>query len=303
MMFADNYQINELEIQLRAKESTEAELRQSNKRLQAKCNDYERSIDKIVPKYQEALNERGQAAHDIQESMARETSMRQKLDARTSELSKVREQKALVDAELAEARIALSSSSIPEVAELQKVKDELRAAQFDLEKAQKKLASAQNDVDYMRSNYQEASSAAAEMRSELDELKAKNVVLARKADDNAVEIHRIQASNDIKEYLQLISELEVEKAGVERELEKKAEELRTLLNGRRTTRGTSVPRSPRMGTMSPGQSSRPMSRVLGGVGSRGSSPAPGGSESGFRGPGTFGDALYPGVANRFHHLS
>lgn len=297
--------MNELEIQLRTKEGTEIELRQSNQRLQARCTDYESSIEKIVPKYQEALNERGQAAHEIQESMARETSMRQKLDARTSELAKVREEKALVDTELAAARIALSSSFIPEVAELQKLKDELRAANLDLEKSQKKIASAQNDMEYMRNNYQKASSAAAEMRNELDELKAQNVVLARKASDSAVEIHRIQHSMDIKEYLQLISALETEKAEVERELEKKSEELRTLLNGRRPTRGTSVPRSPRMGTMSPGQSSRPMARVFGGVGSRGNSPAPGGTESGFRGPGTFGDALYPsGVANRWaNHLS
>jgi chromosome segregation ATPase len=236
--------------------------------------------------------------------MARETSMRQKLDARTAELAKVREEKALVDTELAAARTALSSSSIPEVAELQELKDELRAARLDVEKAQKKIGNAQNDMEYMRNNYQKASSAAAEMRNDLDELKSQNAVLSRKASDNAVEIHRIQSKNEIRQYLQIISELEVEKAEVERELEKKSEELRTLLNGRRPTRGTSVPRSPRMGTMSPGQTSRPMARVLG-VGSRGNSPAPG-NESGFRGPGTFGDALFapPGAANRWgNHLS
>jgi chromosome segregation ATPase len=282
------------------------ELRQSNQRLESRCQDHDKSLETILPKYQEALNDRAQAAHDIQESMVRETSMRQKLDTRTAELAKVREEKALVDAELAAARAALSSSSIPEVAELQKSKDDLRAAGLELERAKKKIVSAENDMEYMRNNYQKASSAAAEMRNELDKIKAENLILQRKASDNAVEIHRLQSDSQLKQYLQLISELEVEKTEVERELEKKSEELRTLLNGRRTTRGTSVPRSPRMGTMSPGQSTRPISRVLGGMGSRGNSPAPVGNESGFRGPGTFGDALFApggGPSRWGNHLS
>ena len=260
----------------------------------------------MQPKYQEALNDRGQAAHDNQESMAREKRMSQKLEARTAELAKAREQKDLVDTELAAARATLLNSSIPEIAELQKLKDELSAARADMEKTQKKITNAQGDMEYMRNNYQKASSAAAEMRNELDELTTQNALLTRKASDNAVEIHRIQSSSEIKQYLEMISELQAEKAAVERELEKKSEELRSLQNGRRATRGTSMPRSPRMGTMSPGQSSRPMARVLGGVGSRGNSPAPGGSESEYRGPGTFGEALFTpsGPPNRWgNHLS
>jgi chromosome segregation ATPase len=235
--------------------------------------------------------------------------MRQKLEARTNELAKLREEKAIVDAELTMARAALSSSSVPEVAEFQKLKDELNAAKLENDKLQRRIASAQNDMDFMRTNYQKASTSAAEMRNELEELKASNAILARKASDNAVEIHRIQASSEIKQLSQRISELEGEKAECERELEKKSDELRTLLNGRRTTRGTSMPpRSPRMGTMSPGQSGRPMARVLSGMktGSRGNSPAPGGAESGFRGPGTFGDVLFApmGGINRFgSHLN
>ncbi|KAG0646630.1 Histone deacetylase complex 1 subunit 3, partial [Hyphodiscus hymeniophilus] len=220
--------LTNLQIQLREKESTEVELREMNQRLDARCQDYEKSIAKIQPKYQEALNDRGQAAHDIQESMTRETSMRQKFDARTAELTRLKEQKALADTELAAARTALLNSSIPEVAELQKLKSELAAARADIEKAQKKIASGQNDMEFMRTNYQTASSAAAEMRNELDELKSQNAILARKASDNAVEIHRIQSESTTKQYLQLISNLEVEKAAMERELEKKSEELKSL---------------------------------------------------------------------------
>ena len=156
----------------------------------------------------------------------------------------------------------------------------------------------------MRKNYQTASSAASEMRIELEDLKTLNESLSRKASANTVEIHRIQASSNTKEYMEMIEAAKREKAMLEWQLEKRNGELQGLLNGRRPTRGSSVPKSPRMGTMSPGQS-RPMSRVLGGAGSRGTSPAPGGVEGQFRGPVTFGEPLFPSQASsRFGtHLS
>lgn len=185
------------------------------------------------------------------------------------------------------------------------MKNELNAARIETEKFQRRVTSAQQDMEYLRDNYQKASSTVVEMRTELDSLKTLNETLSRKASANAVEIHRIQNSSEINQHLQRIDELEREKAEMERELEKKTEELKSLLNGRRAMRGASVPRSPRMGTMSPGQNSRPMARVLSGVNSRGNSPAPGGAE-GFRGAAAFGDALFPSMqaGNRWgNHLS
>lgn len=163
----------------------------------------------------------------------------------------------------------------------------------------------QSEMDYMRGHYQTASSAAADARSEIDELKEENGVLARKASNNALEIHKIQSSEEIKQLMDRIDELQASNVEMDRELERKNEELRTLMNGRRSTRGTSVPRSPRMGTMSPNVRERPISRVLGsGVGSRGNSPAPGDGPP-FRGAFGFGDVLFPekGAARWGNHLS
>jgi len=134
-----------------------------------------------------------------------------------------------------------------------------------------------------------SSRAAAEANNELNELKEENRVLKRKASENAVRIHEIQASNEIKEHLVRIDGVEAEKAALERELDKKSEELRTVMNGRRATRGASVPKSPRMNnTMSP---STRVSRVIGANGSRGNSPALG---EPIRGMFT-GDALFPNI--------
>jgi len=225
--------------------------------------------------------------------------MREKHDLRMAELTKAREEKVATNAELCVARTALSTSAIPEIAAFSKLKEELITVRKENERLQKRLASLQSEAEYMRGNYQNASSAAADAVNELNELKEENEVLQRKASDNARRIHEIQASNEIKQHLETVEQLEAEMAEKDRELEKKNEELRALLNGRRQTRGTSVPRSPRMGTMSPGQ--RPISRVLSGVGSRGNSPAPGDGAP-FRG--TFSDALFqPPGSNRWgNHL-
>lgn len=215
--------------------------------------------------------------------------MRQRYGARTAELTKIRGDKAVTDAELSAARKALSSSTIPAIAEFNKLEDELNAMRAENLRLQKRVANMQSEIEYMRGNYQTASSAAADVANEVLALKEENAVLARKASDNAKQIHLIQASSEIKQHLDHIEEIENQKAELERELNKKSEELKTLLHGRRATRATSVPRSPRMGTMSPNVRDR---RVLGagaGVGSRGNSPAPG--DAGLPYKGTFGDAL------------
>jgi chromosome segregation ATPase len=280
--------INDLEIELKDRDASEAELFQQNQKLESRCQGLEKSIQDIQPKYQEALNERGRFEHEMNESLSREKTLRQRYDSRVAELTKLKEEKATGDAELSAAREALSTSAIPEIAELNTLKGELNTAREENKRLEKRIASMQNDLEYMRTNYQQASSAAAEAANEINDLKSELATAQRKASENAVRIHEIQASDEIKQHLSRIDELETEKAEMERELEKKSEELRTLMNGRRSTRGTSVPHSPRMGTMSP--STRPMARVLSGVGSRGNSPAPGDGTA-FRGQ-FAGDALF-----------
>jgi chromosome segregation ATPase len=240
----------------------------------------------IQPKYQQALNDRGEFEHKITEILDRENRLRKNYESRVAELSKVREDKAAIEAVLSAAREALSTSAIPEIADFNKLKDELQAQRIENERLQKRISNMQSEIEYMRGNYQTASSLGADLANEVTELKEENAILSRKASDNARRIHEIQASSEIRQYLARIDELENQLAESNREVEKKNEELKSLLNGRRATRGTSVPRSPRMGTMSPNVSSR---RVLGaGVGSRGNSPAPGDAQP-YKG--TFGDAL------------
>ena len=262
----------ELQLELQRRDASYAALRSEYQQLESRCNGLEKSIQDMQPRYQEALNDRGRFEHDLNEATSRANMLQQRLDARVADLTKLKEEKANSDAQLAAARAELTSSTIPEVAELNRLREEVAKAQAEGERHQKRISNMQNELEYMRMNYQQASTAASEAATELNEVKAELATAQVKASENARRIHEIQASSEMKQYVARIRELEAEKAEAERELEKRSDELKAMLNGRRATRGTSVPRSPRMGTMSPG--SRPMARVLS-VGSRGNSPAPG----------------------------
>jgi chromosome segregation ATPase len=196
-------------------------------------------------------------------------------------LTKLREEKGAVDAELAAARKALSTSSVPEIAELNTMRDSLSTAKTENERLQKRLGNLQSEIEYMRNSCQQANTAAADAANELTSAQDEIASLKQKADANTLQIHQIQHSNEIAQHLKRIGGLETENKELEKDLERKSEELRTLLNARRQTRGSSAPRSPRMGTqgsimgtMSP----RPIGRVMGipvTGGSRGNSPGPG----------------------------
>jgi chromosome segregation ATPase len=240
----------------------------------------ELSIQKIQPRYQEALNDRAHFEKEITSALQVQARFRQKADAKDE-----------LERELSEARAALSSSSIPEIAAFNKLKEEILALKTEIDRLEKRRITATNDQAFFSNQYQIASAEAQQAKQQNaiyeEELKA----LRPKCASNAVEIHQIHNDSEISQHLDKIRQLTALNAEYERELEKKNEELRAFMNGRRgATRGTSVPRSPRLGagTMSPGTGA--VRRVIA-HGSRGNSPAPSELARG----GQFGEALFQGV--------
>lgn len=203
-------------------------------------------------------------------AVARYNTLLDRLEARNSELARLKEEKQSVENELAATRGAMLNNSDSLVAENGRMREQIRSLQDDNTKLQARLANLQNDFDFMRSKYQEASHEAAESAREIVGMKETISQLQHKA---SVNVPQLQHSYEIRQLMERVDELELIRVELQRELDKKVEELRVRMNGRRETRGTSVPRSPRMGagTMSP----RPVARVIGqstGVGSRGNSP-------------------------------
>lgn len=268
---------------MREKEAIEIQLREINQDLEARCKDYESSIASIQPKYQEALNERGNYEHENNLVMLREVQLKKQRDNKDAEVIKLREKNTAIEAELTAVRLSLSTSAIPQAAELAQLKDEIEKSKTTIEQLQKRNTSISNDLEYVRSSYQTASSAAVESHAELRDLQGELTSFRDKAKIDRVRIHEIQAANETSELRQSNSLLKSRVEELEWAFEKQGEELKALMNGRRgNTRGTSVPRSPRMGgganQMSPGPRASTIGRVLQ-IGassrSRGNSPAPG----------------------------
>lgn len=121
----------------------------------------------------------------------------------------------------------------------------------------------ERELGFTRDAYQTASHAASDLGNENRELVARNKDLEHRASDNLRQIHEANNRVQVEEYLRVQDELEVQLREREMEIERLREELKAL-KMRRETRQSSVPRSPRMGVMSP---------RAGRGASRGSSPA------------------------------
>jgi chromosome segregation ATPase len=288
-----------MKLELDKKDETNVQLRQKVIELERRVDDYDATLRKIHPKYREAIRERGDFELSRNAAQSQAAVLTERIQARISEIESLKEQKKSLETELASSRTALGNSPIPEVAELAKAQEAIRSLEDEKARLEKRIASLQKDFDFTRDSYQKASSSAVEAMNELGEMKEKMVELKRKASDTTVRIAEIQRSNANKENIERIQELESLISDREQELKKVHEELKVKTNGRRETRGTSVPRSPRMGSgaMSP----RPQfSRPAGG--SRQNSPAPGDApREGFR------DAILfppsgPG-SHRWQHLT
>ncbi|TAQ86428.1 hypothetical protein B7494_g5239 [Chlorociboria aeruginascens] len=270
--------VADLENEVRARDATEAELRQRIDSLEARCTDYESSIQAIQPKYREALNDQGQFKQSMDLAVAREKKLNERYEARVNEITKLREEKTALTTELTTARDSLSTLSIPEIAEANQLKEELRKSQSEIERSQKRYDSLQQQMEYTREHYQQASTAAADANRKIHELEEERILLLQKSSENSVLIHHAYQSNAISELTTMNNQLRAELKERDRCLDKAKEDLR-LLGHKRATRGTSIPRSPRMVGVT--SSPRPTAmRVLSGIGSRSSSPAPG--ESPFR---------------------
>ena len=272
--------------------------------LEAQLRSHEKTIQSIQPKYMEALRDRGTYEKECNAAIEKEKAATERLEAQQAKIDSL-------TSKLAEASEALANSSNPDLAKLARSEKERDEALANIEKLEKRVRVTQNDLDYSRKAYQDASNAHSELNQENQELRTKVADLEKRASDNLVRIHEIHAQTEYTAVDRQINELRATLENRERELDRAMTELRLLKNGRRETRGSSVPRSPRMGVMSPRNRG-----AGGGAGSRGTSPAPFmssdglGSGAGAGGGGGYGGTPVPGMtyfgpagnAGRWPHL-
>ncbi|KAL2178902.1 uncharacterized protein P884DRAFT_195564 [Thermothelomyces heterothallicus CBS 202.75] len=261
-------QIAELESQLATESAIEAKTREHCLSLESQLRSYERTVQSLQPKYMEALRDRGAFEKQCQKAIEREKAATARLEAQTAEIEALREKNKLLESKLAEANNALATSAVPEIARLAQAEKDRAEALAAVERLEKKVRIIQSEAEYSRKAYQDASNAHTELNQEYRELESEIEEYKRRASENLRKIHQMHAQGEMAEIARQVDELQALLENRERELERAKEELRVLKNGRRETRQASVPRSPRLGVMSP----RPARGM--GAGSRGTSPAP-----------------------------
>lgn len=187
-----------------------------------------------------------------------------KQQAQSLELSDLSEERARLKEELETARVALTESAVPEVAETEKAKAAARVLSQEKAALENKIEALRGDFEFTRQQYQLASSAAAASATRLSDLEAEVVVLRQKSSGVALQLRAKNTRDETEVHKQQVIHLEHTLKERNELLKKKEEELRDLRRGRGMGGNTRA---------SSQQSRSP--RGAGVVGSRASSPVPG----------------------------
>ncbi|KAI1154329.1 hypothetical protein F4825DRAFT_448655 [Nemania diffusa] len=300
----------ELESKLKESRARENEFRQLSDRAQKEVTNYAASINKIQTRYMDALEERGIFEADCRTAQEQASVLGTSLDSCRAEIATLKATRTELERKLAEANDALLHSSNPDLIKMAELEKNFTTAKAEVQRLEKRLVVLQSDQDYSKNLYDRASQRATELAAENRTYEKEIQGLRRKADENIVEVNKVQSRNEVRELAQQVKEQKAIGREREVELNRVKEELKALKNGRRETRQSSVPRSPRLsslGVMSPRNGTRGPSAMGGPSSSRGTSPQP--PTALFDGPvgsgnGVQNAALFnqgPG-ANRFAYL-
>ena len=224
--------------------------------------DLDQSLGELQYRYESKSSQARQLQYTRDELVEASKTAKWKIIQKDAEITRLTNSRAKLEQEVDEARMALQSSTVPTVAELETVNAELRSLRAASAALEKKVAAQNQDFEYMRQQYQQASTAAAEAVTQVSRLETELAAAQQKASGEATQLAEINRRSDLQQAHARIEQLKLETASRERLLQKQGDELRDARRGRGgvVTRGSSVQaKSPRGG------------------GSRGGSPGVGGA--------------------------
>lgn len=233
-----------------------------------------RTIRRFEPKYHEAISDRGKFESQRDQALKERDKVQKELIRCEGRASSLAVDKQQLEAALKE----LTKSGNPDLAAAAQRDIDLKTAQEKAASLERQLKSSQDDGSFARARYQDASDKAAALGEENTELKLRVKNLETRANDNIVEIHRINAQRTESNLRQLYENERKVRLDREKEIDKKTEEMRNYKArfGSRETRGSSVPRSPRVRQVS----------------SRNTSPVGDSGANGGNGNGAMGGSLF-----------
>ncbi|KAI0472098.1 hypothetical protein GGR56DRAFT_682495 [Xylariaceae sp. FL0804] len=274
---------------LEASKERQDHLRKLSDRSKKEVDSYVATVNRMQAVYMAALKDRSIYEAESKSAQAEAASLTAALASTKKENATLKEEKIESERRRAEAVQSILDSEKPEAIRMVQMEAELSKAIAQVQQMEKKVALTQKDMDYTKDAYQKASQSATELLTENQNQRQEIEALRRKAADNVVQVNRIQAASEARELERQLREQKGIAREREAELARAREELRGLRSGRRETRQSSVPRSPRLSAlgsmMSPRNgggiggggggygSARGPSAMSGGAGSRGTSPA------------------------------
>ncbi|KAI1816725.1 hypothetical protein GGS20DRAFT_536690 [Poronia punctata] len=255
----------------------EREFRQLSDRAQKEVNSYRMTSNQIQRRYMEALFDRGIFETNAKEAQEKAAVLSQSLERSQADVKTLKAIRTQLQAQLTQANRYLMASSNPSHTKLGEMENALETAKTETQRLQQRLVLLQSDADYTKNLYDQSSQRASELAAENRAFEKQIAELTRKADSNIVEANKVQARNEVRSLSLQVKDYKSQLRDRELELNRAKDELRALKTGRRETRQSSVPHSPRLsslGVMSPRTGNRGPSAMGGPSSSRGTSPAP-----------------------------
>ncbi|KAI7476893.1 hypothetical protein KC351_g9198 [Hortaea werneckii] len=184
-------------------------------------------------------------------------------------VSTLKQERTALNSRLDDANARLQNHSVPELGELEKVRLQAERVQAEKEQLEKRLKSAQEENEYSRAGYQTASQSAQSLSSQNTELENQILMLQKTATGEQAKLREMghdAHSRTLQEENRKLKFMLKDRETIMKFKDEEIARLKEANRGRMSTRGSSVPRSPRIG--SPAK----MDGVRGG-GSRQASPA------------------------------
>lgn len=230
---------------------TERRLRQLVKETQDRLDEHVRALSELQYRHEDQRNELVDAAMERDNAITTATAAMNRVQEQDALIKATRGERNDLNASLAQANERLLSHAVPERAELEAIRLGKNKAETEVERLQTRLESANGELEYMRTMYQDTSSKAQALAQQNTQLENELAVSQNKATGTQVELKRMGMDTFTKklraENKKLLATLKDRENGL-RLRDEEISRLKEAGRGRMSTRATSVPRSPRMGS-------------------------------------------------------
>ena len=284
---------------LRSKSDCEAWYRQNNTNLRAQVESHIKTTRRTAKHYEAALKDRSKFEAEAIKFKEGQKAAEEELEAEKAKTASLQQKNMDLEKQIREMRTAMEEHADPDISKIAVLENKVEELEQLAQKEEKRASNACGDLEFARQQYQNASKAASELGIKNAELEKEKRELEAKASENLRKIHEANTKGQATSLMRQLKEKDLMIRDREAAMQRLEEQLAVLRNGRRETRQSSVPRSPRLGITS--MSPRPGVQFTSGRtipgGSRGESPASGPG-------GAYGDAvgLGAGISGRWGYL-